>query len=340
MKKEGLQKILVTGASGFIGSFLVEGGLERGMEVWAGIRRSSSRKYLKDPRIRFIELDFAHPDALAAQLQEHQRAHGGWDYVIHCAGVTKCFRKEEFDLGNHVYTCRLVEALQAAGMVPRRFVYLSSLSVFGPIHEADYSPIRETDIPAPDTAYGVSKLKAELFLQSLDDFPWVIFRPTGVYGPRERDYFLMVKSIRQHVDFSAGMKRQDLTFVYVKDLVQAIYLAIDREIMHRAYFVSDGAVCSGRTFSDLIRKELGNPWVLRIKCPLFILKVVSLFAEFIAHGRKKTSTLNRDKYNIMKQRNWQCDISPLVDELGYRPAYPLDRGVKEIIDWYKKEGWI
>ncbi|WP_455673076.1 NAD-dependent epimerase/dehydratase family protein [Phocaeicola sp.] len=334
------QKILVTGASGFIGSFLVEGGLDKGMKVWAGMRKTSSRKYLKDPRIRFAELDFACPGKLVEQLALHKQSHGGWDYIIHCAGVTKCRNKEAFDKGNYVYTRNFVEALQTLDMVPRQFIYISSLSIFGPIRENDYTPISEQDEAQPNTAYGVSKLKSEHYLQSLKDFPLVIIRPTGVYGPRERDYFLMVKSIRQHIDFAAGFKRQDLTFIYVKDLVQAVYLAIECGVKHRAYFVSDGNVYSSRAFSDLIQKELGNPWVIHIKCPLFVLKVVSLLAEFSARCLGKVSTLNRDKYKIMKQRNWQCDITPLMDELGYRPEYPLDRGVKEIIAWYKKEGWL
>jgi dihydroflavonol-4-reductase len=334
------KKILVTGASGFIGSFLVEGGLKRGMQVWAGMRKSSSRKYLKDPRIQFAELDFAHPDKLAEQLSLHKEQHGGWDYIIHCAGVTKCLNKEDFDKGNYIYTCNFVEALKTLDMVPEQFIYVSSLSIFGPIHEDDYAPISERDAAMPNTAYGVSKLKSEQYLQSMKDFPTVIFRPTGVYGPRERDYFLMAQSIKQHIDFAAGFKRQDLTFIYVKDLVQAVYLSIERGVKHRAYFVSDGNVYSSRTFSDLIQKELGNPWVIHIKCPLFVLKVVSLLAETFARCLGKTSTLNGDKYKIMKQRNWQCDISPLVNELGYRPEYPLERGVKEIIAWYKEEGWL
>ena len=81
---------MVTGASGFIGSFLVEGGLERGMQVWAGVRKSSSRKYLQDSRISFAELDFTDSDRLEEQLKQHKLEHGGWDYIIHCAGVTKC----------------------------------------------------------------------------------------------------------------------------------------------------------------------------------------------------------------------------------------------------------
>ena len=214
------------------------------------------------------------------------------------------------------------------------------MSVFGPIHEEDYNPIKDNDLPAPNTAYGLSKLKAELYIQSIPGFPYVFYRPTGVYGPREMDYFLMAKSILNHMDFSVGFKRQDLTFVYVKDIVQAVFLGIEKQVSRRAYFLADGKVYKSRTFSDLIQKELGNPFVIRLKCPLILLKVVSLLAEFIATRSGKSSTLNSDKYKIMKQRNWQCDITPAMKELGYVPEYDLEKGVKEAIAWYKNEGWL
>ena len=293
------KKVLMTGASGFIGSFLVEGGLERGMQAWAGIRSTSSRKYLQDERIRFAELNFGDKQKLKEQLAAHKQEHQGWDYIIHCAGVTKCLHKEDFDKGNYQATVHFVEALKELDMVPERFMYISSLSIFGPIHEDTYQPICEQDEPQPNTAYGVSKLKSEKYLQSLTDFPYVIYRPTGVYGPRERDYFLMAKSVKQHVDFAAGWKRQDITFIYVKDLVQAVYLGAKPEALHRAYFVSDGQVYESSTFADLIQQELGNPWLIRIKCPLVLLKLISVVAEWVAKCAGKTSTLNRDKYNIM-----------------------------------------
>ena len=334
------QSILITGASGFIGSFLVEEALHRGFETWAGVRASSSRKYLQEPGLHFLELDFAHADRLCEQLKAHREAHGAFDYVVHCAGVTKCIDPADFDRVNYGQTRTLVETLRSLGMTPRQFAFISTLSVFGPVHEDTYEPIRESDTPQPNTAYGRSKLKAERYLLGLDGFPCVIYRPTGVYGPRERDYYLMAESIKRHVDLSVGYRRQDLTFVYVKDVVQAVFLGIEREVSGRAYFLSDGQVYASRTFSDLICRELGNPLIIRIKCPLFLLKVVSLLAERWAALRKTTSTLNRDKYNIMKQRNWQCDITPAVRELGYQPEYDLERGVKETIAWYKKEGWL
>ncbi len=334
------KKLLVTGASGFIGSFLVEGGLERGMEVWAGIRATSSRRYLQDPRTRWAELDLTHPDRLRRQLEQHRAEHGGWDYIIHCAGVTKSRDRAGFETGNYLATRHLVEALTALGMVPRRFVYISSLSIFGPIREKDYTPIRDTDTPRPNTDYGRSKVRTEAYLQSLKDFPYIIFRPTGVYGPREKDYFLMAKSIRHHIDFVAGFTRQDITFIYVKDLVKAIFAGIGKEVWQRAYFVSDGQVYASRTFSDLIRRELGNPWMIRFVCPLFLLRMLCFVSGHTARLLGRTSTLNPDKYKIMKQRNWQCDITPLTEELGFRPDYPLERGVKEIITWYKQEKWL
>lgn len=334
------QRILITGASGFIGGFMVEEALRRDFDVWAGIRRTSNTDYLGDERIHLFELDFSNRDKLRQQLSIYKEMNGKWDYIIHCAGVTKCKNKEDFNLFNFIATRNLIETLEELEMVPSQFIYLSSLSVFGPLHEKSYSPINENDTPKPNTAYGQSKIKTENYLRSLASFPYVIFRPTGVYGPRERDYYLMAKSIRQHMDFAAGLKRQDLTFVYVKDLVQAVFLAIRHNVTGKAYFVSDGQVYPSRTFSDLIQKELGKKRVIHVKCPLFILKSISLLAEFAASLFGKSSTLNSDKYKIMKQRNWQCDITPLINDLGYHPEYPLERGVKETIDWYKKEGWL
>ena len=330
-------KILITGASGFIGSFIVEEALRRGFETWAAVRQSSSRAFLKDERIHFIELDFSSEIRLKEQLHEHQ-----FDYVVHAAGVTKCLHQETFFRINTEGTKNLVRALMALKMPLQRFVYISSLSIMGAIREQQpYTEMMESDDAKPNTAYGQSKLEAEKWLESLHSpFPYVILRPTGVYGPRERDYFMMAKSIKGHVDFAVGFQQQDITFVYVSDVVQAVFLALEKGKTGRKYFLSDGEVYQSSTFSHLIRQELGNPWWIRITAPLWVLRIVTFCGEYIGRLTGKVTALNNDKYHIMRQRNWRCDITPARQELGYEPQVKLEEGVKRSIQWYKENGWL
>ncbi len=330
-----MEKILITGATGFIGGFIVDEALNRNMEVWVAVRKSSSRQWLTDERIHFIELNLSSQEQLEKQLEGI-----AFDYVVHAAGVTKSLNTEDFYRINTEGTKNLVNALLALKMPIKKFVFVSSLSVYGPVREEQpYTEILESDTPRPNTAYGKSKLAAEQFLIT-SPLPYIILRPTGVYGPRERDYFLMAKSIKNHTDFAVGYKPQDITFVYVTDVVQAIFLAIESDISGRSYFLSDGEVYRSSTFSDLIRKELGNPWWIRITAPLWVLRLVTFFGEHISHITGKISALNNDKYNIMKQRNWRCDITPAIEELGYRPQVKLKEGVRRAIHWYKENKWL
>lgn len=338
-------KILITGASGFIGSFLCEEGLKRGMETWAGMREHSSRRWLTDKQLKFATLDMTDAVRLKEQLSAYQQEVGRWDVIIHAAGATKCLKREDFDLHNFQCTKNLVNTLKDLDMMPDQFLYVSSLSVLGPIREeqnADgtYNDMVASDIPQPNTAYGESKVKSEEFLKGVNGV--TIFRPTGVYGPREKDYFMMAKSIKQHIDLAVGYKKQVITFVYVRDLVEAIFAAIGKADVAngKTYLVSDGHNYDSRAFSDLIQKELNTKNVLHIKAPLWLLWVICAVAEGFSKLTNKPSTLNGDKYRIMCQRNWQCDISPLKEDLGFTPEWPLERGVKECMDWYKENKWI
>ena len=337
-----MKSILITGASGFIGSFLVERGLEAGMNVWAALRATSSRKYLTDSRTQFIELDLGHDERLRAQLKAHAEQHGPFDYVIHAAGATKCRRPEDFQKTNAEGTLRLALSLLETGALRPggRFVFLSSLSVCGPVHEIDFEPITENDTPLPNTAYGRSKLQAERYLADVPGLNYVVLRPTGVYGPRERDYFMMAKSRREHVDFAVGFRPQVLTFIYVADLVEAAYLALDHGPRGAVYPLSDGRQYTSRTFSDLLQLELGVKRVVHVTAPLWVLWLVSCIAGKAAALLGRTSTLNLDKYRIMRQRNWKCSIEAARRDLGYRPQWPLTRGVRAAVEWYKAEGWL
>ena len=334
------KKILITGAGGFIGGFLVEEALKHGFETWAAVRQSTNREYLQDERIRFIELDFTSDDALRGAIESHVAEHGKWDFVVHNLGLTKATNYADFDRVNYGYMRLLVDTLRQCDAVPEVFLLMSSLSVMGKGDEVKYTPFKPGDIPAPDTRYGTSKLKAETYLQSQAGMPYTIFRCTGVYGPRERDYYLMMKSIKMGFDFSVGFKKQMLTFIYVKDLARAVMNSLEVGAMNKAYYISENRSYTQQEFRRIVASALGKRFVLPVVCPLWVVKQVCVIAEWWGKVRLKASTLNPDKYRILKQRNWQCDTHEAQLDFGFDARYGLEQGVKEAIEWYRAAGWL
>ena len=122
-----MQKILITGASGFVGGFLVEDALNRGLEVYAAVRKSSNLQYLQDERINFVLIDFENKDSLKSIFLEHE-----FKYIIHNAGLTKTPIKEQYFIVNATYLENMVEALIESNKIPSKFTFISSLAAYGP----------------------------------------------------------------------------------------------------------------------------------------------------------------------------------------------------------------
>ena len=323
-----MERILITGATGFIGSFIVEEALRQGMEVWAAVRKTSSLSYLQDSRINRVELDLSSENQMTEALTSLHL-----DYVVHAAGATKALHRDTFYQVNTEGTKNLVQALLATNPALKRFVFISSLSVMGAVREQfPHQEIKEADTPQPNTSYGMSKLLAEQWLREHCTLSFTILRPTGVYGPREKDYMTMVHSIRRGIDIAAGLTPQDLTFVYVTDVVQAVFLSMkSAKSIGRTYFLTDGEVYTSRTFSDYIIQALGKKYVLRLTLPLCLLRLVCAISDVVMRLTGKLSTLNNDHYNILAQRNWLCDITPTITELGYQPQVKLREGVGRMV---------
>ena len=334
------KQILIAGAGGFIGSHLVQYALDHGWAVWAGVRSSTSREFLSDPRIHFIELPYGDPQKLRSALLEHKTERGSWDVIINNMGVTKTNDARDFERINYGNVQRFVEALKLTEMLPSQFILMNSLSAWGPVHEKDKLPISLSDTPHPNTAYGLSKLHVASWMKQQDDVPWTIFYPTGVYGPREKDYYLMWKSIKAGIDFVPGFKAQHLSFVYVKDLVEAVFRSINRSKIHREYIVAEPHTHTSSDFRCCIRQSLSMPHCLSLRVPLWLLKAVSYTAGWLAARAGHQSTLNADKYHLIAQRNWQADISAMQEELDYTPATTLEEGVALTTAWYKENNWI
>ena len=145
-------KTLITGASGSVGSFLVEHALAEGFDTWAAMRRTSSRQYLTDPRTQFIELDLGNDARLQDQLRQHVAEHGAFDCVIHAAAATKAPSEAAFRKVNAEGTERLARLLlQTGALVPQgRFVFVSSLSVMGAALEAPLCDAKGRPLPGAE----------------------------------------------------------------------------------------------------------------------------------------------------------------------------------------------
>lgn len=327
------KRVLVVGAGGFIGGFICSRGLELGMEVTAGVRRTTSRKYLADTALRFLELDYDDP----RQMEEAVGAAESWDYIIYNLGATKAATFPEFNRVNYEYLRRFVEVLKKTGKVPERFLFMSSLSALGPGDEKGYTPLSSSSTPNPNTRYGLSKIKAEQYLEYQSGIPYIIFRPTGVYGPHEKDYLMMVKSIDNHFDFGVGFRKQMLTFIYVDDLVDAMYAALaSPDTLKKKYIISEERSYTQKEFRRIVADELGGKWVIPMRLPMWMVWIASFVAEKTGALRGKPSTLNRDKFKIMRQRNWNADVSDAQRDFGFKTRFSLVDGIRQTVRAYKE----
>ena len=334
-----MKNILITGSSGFIGSFLATEGIKRHYQVYAAVRSSSDTTYLKEKNVKIVVLNLADKSELVKDLKDFSEKGIRFQYVVHNAGVTKAYNKKDFFKVNYEYTRNLVEALKESRCAPDKFLYMSSLEAYGPGNENTMEPIRETDKPNPFSFYGESKLKSEQYLQSVEDFPYLIIRPTGVYGPREKDYLIYIRAINRGFEFYIGREKQYLSFIYVKDLARLVYLTLESEIVNNSYFATDGNTYSSKELA-LITKEILRKKCIRIMVPKTMVRWISLVAEPVSTLLNKRTVLNQDKYRALTCTNWLCDSGRLKEDFNFSADYDLRKGMHETIEWYKLNRWI
>jgi len=333
-----MARILITGASGFIGGHLVDKALENGHEVTAAIRTNSDRTRLKDARIQLLDLPLGDLNGMTTQLQRS----GRFDWVIHNAGVTKALSSSGYREGNTENTHRLTMALQNAGLLPDKFLFVSSLAALGAA-PAGNTMIQANQTPNPLSPYGESKRQTELLLESIEpDFPWVVVQPTAVYGPWERDILTFIKLANQGLELTIGRQPQRLSFIHATDVANAIFrvLETNKSINHRKFILSDGNAYRTEDLGAAVREALGGKKTIKIRLPLGLVKQVAGIAETIGRWQNKASALNREKIPELAAENWHCDASPLFEELYFNPAFDLHRGIHHTVEWYRKAGWL
>ncbi len=294
------QRVLITGASGFVGYHLIEAALNKGLEVFAAVRKTSNVAHLSSLNIHYTYLDFTNITTLEREIREQQ-----YTYIIHAAGTTKAKNQEEYNRVNAEYTSNLAKAAANTGVV-KKMVFISSLAATGPLKDCSNN-IVEGILETPVTAYGVSKLLAEKMLKEID-LPVVVLRPTAVYGPRDKELFIILKTFAQGFEPYIGKMDQQLSFVYVKDLsalsVNALYTG---DTANGIYNITDGN-CYNRYQLANTTKSVLQKKTLKLHIPLIVVKALASILETTYGWFSKTPTLNVEKLNELIAVNWCCNI--------------------------------
>lgn len=330
-----MKKILITGASGFVGGFLVEEAISRGVVVHSAVRPSSNTSVLDNLDTELIYFDFEDIDSMTEVLRR-----GAYDYIIHNAGLTKTKEQAAYNKVNDIYLRNLVTAIRKADLSLDKLLFVSSLAAYGPADHQPEGAVTNDSTPHPVTHYGSSKLSAELYLRAQEDIPWNIIRPTAVYGPREYDLLTVYQTIAKHLELYVGLSDQRLTFIYVRDLVRAMMDILLSDHEYTSYFITDTQTYTAQEMNAIIKQELGISNTLKLKLPISIVKIIAYISEKAAGLSGKYPALNIEKVNELKARDWNCDIKPLVRDISFYAEYDLKQGLAETIAWCKEHGLV
>lgn len=313
--------ILVTGASGFIGSHLVDRLSATGIPF-----RCLARRKRQGPG-ETVYGDLVSGEGIAPALL-------GIDTVIHLAGVTKALRPEDYDAGNATATANLARA--AAGRV-ERFVHVSSLAAIGPSPHG--TPVTEDTIAHPVSRYGESKLQGEREVWKL--LPQaIVVRPPVVYGPRDTDVFRLLKAISQGFLLQIGGGERQFSAIFVKDLVDGLLAAMrSPQAPGRAFFLSHPKVATWSDLGAAAARIMGKrPRVWHI--PPAVAYGVGWCGELWSACIRKPGIISREKIREACCPFWTCDTQRATSELPFTAATPLENGLAVTLAWYKEAGWL
>jgi len=327
-------KALVTGATGFIGSHLVDALLERGVEVRCLVRRSSNRRWLEGKPVELVEASLEDPDSLAPAVREVE-------IVYHVAGLIAARSYEEFLRGNRDATANLLAAVRRYAPGIRRFVFLSSLAAVGPAPSLA-EPVTEQTPYHPITAYGRSKQAAEEVVRAAaDTLPITIVRPPAVYGPRDAATLPFFRSVRLGIAPLIGFRDKYLSLVHVRDLVRGILLAAESpQAVGQIYFISSEEVYTWAQLTEAARVALGRRYVWRVRVPHAFVMGIASVAEVAGWVMKRPPVFDFEKGRDLIQPYWICSVEKARTELGYRQCVGLVEGMQETVQWYRQHGWL
>lgn len=326
--------ILVTGATGFIGSHIADRFLQLNHNVRCTIRKTSNLRWLEGKPFELVEASLSDINSLKSALKDI-------DIVIHSAGLTAAKNYDEYLKGNRDGTRNLLIAAKEICPNLKRFVYISSQTAAGPATSLE-APIDENSECKPITSYGKSKYEAELeVLKFKDIFPITIIRPPAVYGPRDTATFDIFKVIRKGFCPLIGLKPKYVSLIHSSDLVDGIILATFSDVaIGQTYFISSDEYYDWVTINSIIANAMNVKKCITIKIPHFLVLTVAAISGFLGAFSKKPPVFNYEKGIDFIQNYWICSIAKAKRELNFQPRIPIKQGLTETAQWYIENNWL
>ncbi len=321
-----MTEILITGATGFVGSHLVELLGRRGLRARALVRATSDTALIRHHGLECVPGDVTD----SASLTEAVR---GADVVMHLAGATRALTADEFFRVNAGGTRNLLAAL--GGGDGRRVVLLSSLAAAGPARGRE---VRPGDEPRPLTAYGRSKVEAERLVLGHPGISGVVLRPPAVYGPRDRDLLTFFKLARWGILPALGGADRRLQMVHATDVAEAVMAAAEGSATGIFHIAEPTSYAWGEVL-DRVARAVGRAGV-RVRVPGAAVRAAAGVSELIGRMLRRPGIFDRDKASELLADAWLCETDAAFEAFGFRASVPLGEGLKETADWYTAHGWL
>ena len=325
-------KVILTGSTGFIGSFLAAVLLEKGYDVHCLVRSTSNLRWIADLDLKIVYGNLYDKKSIRLALKDA-------DYIFHLAGVTKANDLDEYDSGNFGVTKNLIDTIVEMNIKLKRFLFVSSQAAIGP--SESLKPINELKSAQPLTLYGKSKLKAQRYVeQNYSKIPSTIVIPSAVYGPHDTDVLEFFRTVKLGIIPQLQGREKYASLIHVKDLAEGIVAAVESgKSISQSYFLTNERPYAWSDISRITLDYFGKR-AIQIHVPLPLVKGVAVISEIFSKITKKPNIVSRQKVLEMQQDFWICSPAKAKKDFGWQSKIDIEQGVKETLSWYVANNWL
>ncbi len=327
-------RVLVTGATGFLGSHIADILKERGHEVVCIVRKTSNLRWVENKGFELVE-------ASLSDIQTLEKIVEGVDVIIHSAGLTAAKSMEDFVRANLSGTKNLYEAAKKHAPKLKRFLHVSSQTAVGPSKSLEEVSDELCEMN-PLTSYGKSKKMAEDYIIAENGIiPYTIVRPPAVYGPRDSATMPMFKAAEKGIGTLIGFDDKYVSIISSMDLCRGIVdAAFSDNTVNETYFIGSENYYDWTTIINAMAKSAGKDKILKLRIPHSIVKIMGNVNGLIGRITGNPPVFDSEKSIDFIQKYWTCSVEKAKKDFGYEQKHSLEAGFKETYDWYKSNGWF